>query len=168
MLVSHLRRNTVVCHSAQHWQIRIQTIQASVFHGSLIQYVCQECTNMKWCAKQDAQNCSVVFPCCLFVCERIKDVHAWFCVAGGSDHLETWAKECSDYRLPFIFQCVLNLENNYFPGREALSNRFGCRAWRCCINDKQTYVCIIFITFNTAQYNFTKCFIYFYFKDCDS
>lgn len=37
-------------------------------------------------------------------------------------------KECSDYRLPSIFQYILGLENNYFPGREVLSNRFGCHA----------------------------------------
>lgn len=168
MLVSHSGGNTVVSHSAQDWQIRIQTIEASVFPGSFIQYVCQECTNMKCCAKRDAQNWSVLFPCCLIVCERIKDVHACLCVPGGSDHLEAWRKERSDYRLPSIFRYILDLKNNYFPGREESSNRFGCHAWRCRINDKQTCVCIIFITFNTAQYNFTKCFVYFCFKDCDS
>lgn len=168
MLVSHLGRNTVVCHSAQQWQVGIQTIQASVFHRSLIQCVCRECTRLKWCTKQDAWNNPLLFPCCLFVCEGMEDVHSWLRVAGGSNHLEAWIKECSGYRLPSIFQYILHLENNCFPGREVLSNRSGCHASRCCINDKKTYVCIIFITFNTAQYNFTKCFIYFYFKDCDS
>lgn len=64
----------------------------------------------------------------LCVCEGMEDVHSWLCAAGASNHPEAWIKESSGYRLPSRFQSILHLENNYFPGREVLSNRSGCHA----------------------------------------